>query len=154
MREGQAGRPSEALAGWPEQVAGLGRPAGGGGQPAPQGARRQGDGWSGRGGGRSAARCPRRRGGWSASGRRMPASRLRSSLAGDLASGRRQSGGRGGQESRSGRRLGNIAVIMPPPWLRNMLTTAPTAHRLSKSKKIATICFKLGDTLSVVHTEE
>ena len=32
-------------------------------------------------------------------------------------------GGRGGRETRSGRRLDNIAVVLPPPWLRDMLRT-------------------------------
>ena len=29
-------------------------------------------------------------------------------------------GGRGRRESRSGQRLGNIVVVLPPPWLRDM----------------------------------
>ena len=60
---------------------------------------------------------------------------------GDLGSGT----GRGRRESRSGRRLGNIAVVLPPPWLRNMLHNDPPAiHRLSKNKtKLATLVLNL-----------
>ena len=69
----------------------------------------------------------------------------RRSGAGDLTAGRWQCGRQGGRESRSGRRLGNIAVVLPPPWLRNMLhNDPPTIHRLSKNKtKLATLVLNL-----------
>ena len=37
--------------------------------------------------------------------------------------GLRQMSGGGGQASKSGRRLSNIAVVLHPPWLRDMLST-------------------------------
>ena len=59
---------------------------------------------------------------------------------GDLGSGT----GRRRRESRSGQRLGNIAVL-PPPWLINMLHNDPPAiHRLSKNKtKVVTLALNL-----------
>ena len=69
----------------------------------------------------------------------------RKSKAGDLMVGRRQCGARGGRVSRSGQRLGNIAVVLPPPWPRNILhNDPPTIHRLSKNKtKLATLVLNL-----------
>ena len=46
------------------------------------------------------------------------------SRAGSRSGGLRQAGddgGRGGRESRSGRRLGNSVVVLPPRWLQEML---------------------------------
>ena len=70
---------------------------------------------------------------------------------GDLGSGT----GRGIRESRSGRRLGNIAVVLPPLWLRTMLHNdpfVPAIHSFSKNKtKLVTLILNL---VTLVLTKE
>ena len=72
-------------------------------------------------GGRRAVRGGRRAGG-EGENRRLRRAGGRRSGEGDLDERAvAADGGQGGQASGSGRRLDNVAVILPPPWLRDML---------------------------------